>query len=101
VENQGKMDANEVVQVYIRNEDSPYRTPHWALCGFERIALSAGQSKKVEIEVSSRAFTSVSEDGARENKPGSFTIYIGGHQPDMRSQSLTGSVCLSKKCTVK
>jgi beta-glucosidase len=96
VENKGKMDANEVVQVYIRNEDSPCRTPHWALCGFERIALPAGQSKKVEIVVSSRAFTSVSEDGVRENKPGSFTLYVGGYQPDTRSRSLTGSVCLSK-----
>mgnify|MGYP000072661305 FL=1 len=37
VENCGNMDSQEVLQIYVRDTESEYETPHPHLAGFERI----------------------------------------------------------------
>ncbi len=90
VENRGTRDTGEVVQVYIRCEDSPLSPPHPALCAFRRVFLAAGERQEVEIPIPPAAFTVVDEDGTRRMDGKSFRLYAGCAQPDGRSRALTG-----------
>ena len=90
VQNIGAMDAEEVVQVYIKAEDSPYSPPNPRLCAFARVRLAAGEKRRVALELAPEAFTVVDETGARVRPGGTYSLYVGGSQPDARSARLTG-----------
>ena len=95
VKNAGKMDAEEVVQVYVKN-DSKDAPLHPALCGFKRVAVKAGESVQVEITLSALTFTVVNDEGKRLPCE-KATLFVGGYQPDAVSAELTGKKCLEIK----
>jgi beta-glucosidase len=68
--NTGKREGKEVVQLYIGNRTASVSTPVKALRGFQKIALKAGESKKIIFEISSEEMKRVSE-------PGTFGVMIG------------------------
>lgn len=78
ISNTGKIDGNEIVQVYIRDLKSTQKTPIKALKGFKRIAVQAGQTQKVEIPIPYEAF---SHFDTTKNKfiveEGIFEIMVG------------------------
>ena len=94
VKNTGEVPADEVVQVYIRDNKSKYRVANHSLCGFKRVTLDPGESKIVTFRVTSESMGVVDDEGERVIEPGKFTVFIGGHQPDDRSYELMGSKCL-------
>ena len=51
VKNNGKLDGDEVAQVYFRHVNSAVPQPKLALCGFTRVHLKHGESSKVTVEV--------------------------------------------------
>ena len=51
ITNTGKMDGDEVVQVYFRHVHSAVAQPREALCGFRRVTVAKGQSVPVDIYV--------------------------------------------------
>ncbi|HEX7618119.1 MAG TPA: glycoside hydrolase family 3 C-terminal domain-containing protein, partial [Verrucomicrobiae bacterium] len=51
VKNTGKLDGDEVAQVYFRHVNSAVPQPKMALCGFTRVHLKHGESSKVTVEV--------------------------------------------------
>ena len=51
VKNSGKHDGDEVAQIYFRHVNSAVPQPKIALCGFTRVNLKHGESKKITIEV--------------------------------------------------
>jgi beta-glucosidase len=51
VKNSGKFDGDEVAQVYFRHVNSAVPQPKLALCGFARVSLNHGESKKITVEV--------------------------------------------------
>ena len=56
VKNTGKRDGDEVAQVYYRHVNSSVPQPKLALCGFTRVRLKRGESKKVTVEVPAERF---------------------------------------------
>lgn len=90
VQNSGRMETDDVVQVYIKNEDCIFAVPNPSLCGVQRIHLKAGEKKEVKIPVQRRAFTVVNENGERFLEGKSYRLYIGTNQPDAKSIELTG-----------
>ena len=88
IKNTGAMDGTETVQVYVglEREDAP--NPQ--LKKIEKVALKAGETKKIEISLPKEAFTLCDEEGRRVMYPGTWHIYVGGSQPDERSLELTG-----------
>ena len=113
VQNNGSYAGDEIVEVYISNDpqeklsngknDSienlsssldPDNQPKYSLCGFGRVSLGAGESKTVDITLGKTAFDTVLEDGRRVKLAGVYKIYVGGQQPDKKSEALTGQVCL-------
>ena len=92
IKNSGKMDADEVAQVYIAC-DSPDAPLHPVLCGFKRVAIAAGEEITLTIPLSKHAFTVVNDQGQRIPCE-KATLFIGGSQPDALSAQLTGKECL-------
>ncbi len=96
VKNNGSVDTEEVVQIYIKDEEFELAVRNFSLCGFKRVSLKAGEEKTVTVKIDKRAFTSVDADGNREVFSKKFTLYTALSQPDSRSEELTGHKALSK-----
>ena len=95
VTNRSDFAADEVVELYIKDNDSPDAPVNPVLCGFARVSLAPGEQNEVHIPIQQRAFTVVKEDGERVPGSGSWTLYAGFGQPDARTEELTGQKCLS------
>jgi beta-glucosidase len=89
--NAGGMDGDEVVQIYIHADDSPYKTPNPKLCAFKRVHLQAWETKTVSLKLSEDAFDVIDEYGERVSGGNQFSLWAGGCQPDRRSAELHGS----------
>lgn len=94
VENRGGVDTGDVVQVYVKCQDSPYAPRNPALCAFKRVFLRAGEVGTLRIPLSADAFTVVDEDGCRIVDGKDFIFYIGTSQPDERSAELSGAAAV-------
>jgi beta-glucosidase len=91
VENVGDHDGDEVVQLYVRDLEASVVVPHHSLRAFQRLRLAARQSQRVEFTLTAHDLSLIDEAGERQLEPGWFRIYIGGSQPDERSQELLGT----------
>lgn len=94
VKNTGRA-TEEVVQLYIKDEASPFAPANPILCGFKRVSLAAGEEKELEIPIDPKAFTVVDSEGRRIEGSGQRTLYAGLGQPDKRTEALTGKKALS------
>lgn len=90
VRNMGAADTDEVVQVYIKDEESNFAPLHPALCAFKRVSLKAGETKTVLLPIDYKSFTVVDNDGSRLMDGKRFSLYVGLCQPDAVSEKLTG-----------
>jgi len=90
VENRGHADTGDVVQVYVKCQDSRFAPPNPVLCAFERVFLKAGERQTVRISLSPDVFTVIDEEGRRIIDGKQFMFYVGTAQPDGKSSALTG-----------
>lgn len=93
VQNDGKAATQEVLQVYVKEEDDANDATHAHLSAFQRIDLAAGEEKEVALTVRPHELASVDENGDRRIRTDRFKIYAGFSQPDARSKELTGHAC--------
>ena len=82
------MDGTETVQVYVKAEHS--KMPHGQLKKIVKLPLCAGEEKEINIRLESEAFMLYDENGEKILPSGHFEIFVGGMQPDSRSEKLTG-----------
>lgn len=75
VKNAGGVFAENVVQAYVRGY-SQYDVPNGSLCGFERVALAPGESRRVAFAIAPEAFDTVLPDGSRQRSGTRFTFDI-------------------------
>ncbi len=90
LKNSSEMEGSEVVQVYIKDLESPLAVPNYSLCAFEKICLRPGESGSVRLRISSDALKVVDTDGSKKMDSRHFRLYVGTSQPDERSIELTG-----------
>jgi len=83
VENEGGMEADEVVQLYVQDLDAAAPLPLRSLKSFQRVMLQPGEKRVVRFTLDDRAFSNVAADGRRVVEPGRFTIAVGGKQPGL------------------
>lgn len=88
VKNDGMLYGEEVVQVYVKNLDSPLAVRNHTLWAFARVGLEAGQERTVTLRLPAHAFYVVDQNGERRPDGRRFTVYAGGSQPDNRSCEL-------------
>ena len=93
VKNIGDRAGIEKTQIYAQYTDSRTYTPHFQLCGIKSTSLEAGETVTVTIDIDTYWLKAVLEDGQRVTPDGKITLYIGGHQPDNRSNELLGYEC--------
>jgi beta-glucosidase len=87
--------ATEKVQVYAKFTDTRTTTPNFQLCGLAQVECKGGETVTTQITVEKYWLKAVLEDGSRVLPNGQLTLYVGGHQPDSRSNELCTTPCLS------
>ena len=99
MKNEGAVETDEVLELYLHDEVSPLAPPNPVLCGFRRIRLKAGEEKEVSLPIDPNAFTVVDEEGNRIPGSGKWTLYAGFGGPDRRTEELTGRKAVSTVIT--
>ena len=104
VTNTGKLEGDEVVQLYLTDEKATTPRPVRQLEGFIRITLKPGESRIVEFSLDPRQFSIINNKDRRVIEPGYFTITVGGKQPGFKgysdpqfTQVVTGRIRLTGK----
>ncbi len=85
VKNTGKMDGDEVVQLYIRDVKANVKREVKALKGFDRVSLKAGESKNVSFKIDKSALSFY--DVKKKEwvaEPGDFEVLVGSSSRDIR-----------------
>ena len=81
VKNMGQRAGEEVVQLYVTDDEASYPVPVRHLEGFARIALEPGESKIVCFTLKPTQLAVFDDEGVRHVEPGTFTVSVGGGQP--------------------
>ncbi|MEO0449221.1 MAG: glycoside hydrolase family 3 N-terminal domain-containing protein [Pseudomonadota bacterium] len=89
VTNTGPVSADEVVQMYIRDEISSVTRPVMELKGFQRVRLAPGESQQVELPITSASLQFYDRDMRRVVEPGTFEIMVGSSSQSHKSTTLT------------
>jgi beta-glucosidase len=85
VENTGKRDGDEVVQLYVKHLNSQVSRPIQELKGFERVNLKAGERKTVSIPLDAKrlAYWDISKNDWQVERD-SIEIRVGGSSADIK-----------------
>ena len=89
VTNKGNVDGRETVQVYVK-VNGVENAPNYQLKGFKKVAVKAGGTEHVSITLSKDSFGLFDTDGKFVIPSGKAIVYVGGQQPDARSEQLLG-----------
>ena len=81
VRNDGRA-TEDVIELYVKDEGSPFAPLNPALCGFQRISLAEGEEKTFAVELDKNTFTVVNDEGERISGSGTWSLYAGFAQPD-------------------
>lgn len=87
VTNTGNYDADEIVQMYIRDMVGSITRPVKELKGFERIHLKKGESKQVTFNITPELLKFYNYDLQYVCEPGEFSVMIGPNSHDVKSKS--------------
>ena len=87
VKNTGDRAGDEVVQLYVHNNDQGAVQPREQLQGFERVSLNPGESKTVDftLPVEQLSFWDTSKH-AYVIHPGTFDVMVGSASDDIRQK---------------
>lgn len=84
LKNTGDRPGDEIVQFYVEQLVSSVTTYNLNLRGFERVALSPGESKRVTFPLPASALEIITRSGQRQTEPGPYKIMIGASSADIR-----------------
>lgn len=76
--NKGSREAEEVVQLYVRDLVGDVTRPVRELKGFERLRLAPGESRSVEFRLDADDLAFYGQDMKLMTEPGEFHVWIGG-----------------------
>jgi beta-glucosidase len=87
VQNSGKVAGDEVVQLYVHNNDVTAKQPKQQLQGFERITLNPGEKKTVSFSLPAEqlSFWDTNKHAFVVNA-GAFDIMVGSSSDDIRQK---------------
>lgn len=78
VKNTSSVDADEVVQVYVRDLVGSITRPIRELKGFRRVSLKAGESQVLEFAISTDDLAFYNNEEERLLEPGKYEVFVGG-----------------------
>jgi beta-glucosidase len=88
VTNSGNAVAEEVVQLYITNQNTKEMVPLYSLKSFQRVKLAPAETREISFTVTPDMMSYIDENGDKTLTPGNIKIYIGGSSPCKRSTDL-------------
>jgi len=80
ITNAGTVVGDEVVEAYLKTPQTD--GPRHSLVAFERVNLTAGESKQVTLKIDPRSLSSVDDQGNRSVLAGKYSLAVGGAQPE-------------------
>ena len=83
VTNTGTRTGDEVVQVYVRDEEATVARPVRELRGFARVRLDPGACRTVVFRLSTEQFSYVGADLRRVVEPGRVSVQVGTSSVDL------------------
>lgn len=86
ITNTGKYDADEIVQLYIRDMVGSVSRPVKELKGFERISLKKGESRTVSFDITAEQLKFYNSELNWVCEPGDFEVMIGGNSRDVKTK---------------
>ena len=89
VTNSGDMEADEVVQLYVRDLVGDVTRPVKELKGFRRIRLQTGESRTVSFELNTEDLAFYGQDMESMIEPGEFHVWVGGSSDTELQASFT------------
>ncbi len=92
ITNTSGIDADEVVQLYIRDPVARVARPVQEMRGFARVAVPAGETRRVAFTLRPEQFAYLAPSGRFEADAGRIDFRIGPASDDIR---LTGSITLT------
>jgi beta-glucosidase len=81
--NTGDRAGDEVVQLYVRDEEASVARPVLELRGFRRVRLAPGERRTVAFELGAEQFAYTADDLRRIVEPGRVTILVGTSSQDL------------------
>lgn len=87
--NTGPRKADQVVQIYLRDEEASVTRPLKELKRFQRVTLEAGAETTVRFTLTAEDLSIWNIDMKRVVEPGTFTISAGFDSVDLKSATLT------------
>lgn len=100
IKNIGNYEADETVQIYLKDVEASVEVAKWQLKGIKILHLKPGQQEEISFELTPQHMSLIDNEGLRILEPGVFEVFLGGSQPDKRSYKLTGSEVLKGKFEV-
>ena len=88
VKNTGKRTGTEVVQMYIRDLISSVTRPIKELKGFKKVSLKPGETKTIEIDITSDSLAFYDINMKYVVEPGDFEIMVGTSSRDVDLQKV-------------
>ncbi len=88
IENKSKINADEVLQVYVSLKGEKAAVPINELKAFKRVSLASGESQNLQFEIPVAYFNYVDENGETKPHKGKAEIIIGNASPGVRSKEL-------------
>lgn len=89
VTNTGNYDADEVVQMYIRDMVGSVARPVKELKGFERIHLKKGESRTVSFDITAEQLKFYNSALNWVCEPGEFEVMVGGNSRDVQTKKFS------------
>ena len=90
VQNTGKTEGDEIVQVYLSHKKASVVVPLRSLAGFRRVHLMPGEKQTVTFRLTPRQLSVTTDDGNRVVEAGTIEISAGGCQPINQKPATTG-----------
>ncbi|WP_308727277.1 MULTISPECIES: glycoside hydrolase family 3 N-terminal domain-containing protein [unclassified Arthrobacter] len=90
--NTGDRSGAEVIQLYLRDEVASVVRPRRWLTGFAKVALKAGESKRVSFTVHADRTSFTGLENQRIVEPGNFAVEVGNSSEEL---PLTGSFTIA------
>lgn len=84
VKNVGKVDGAEVVQLYVSDKAASVAQPPILLKAFKKIDLKAGESQRVEFDLTAEDLSIIAKNYEQVVEAGEFEVMIGAASSDIR-----------------
>jgi beta-glucosidase len=97
VKNSGTLDGDEVVQLYVTDEQSSMLRPYQEFAGAKRLFIKAGESRQLRFTLRPSQFAFLDQDLRWILEAGDMTVKVGASSQDIR---LTGSFRIDSSTAV-